>query len=123
MVSVGLIRVKLAQNNLESCSTKVTVCRRIITKLRLYKLAADQGHALAQDNLGMCYYNGYGVPQDYHEAVRLHSWRPIRVKLMHTQSRCGYDSGQGVPQASRRLRAAAGGRSRSCFGTVHRRVL
>ena len=35
-------------------------------------LAADQGHAQAQTNLGAYYYNGYGVTQDYDEAVRLY---------------------------------------------------
>ena len=39
--------------------------------MRLYRLAADQGHALAQCNLGMMYHDGTGVPQDYTEAVRL----------------------------------------------------
>ena len=39
---------------------------------RLYKLAADQGHALAQYNLGGCYNTGRGVPQDDNEAARLY---------------------------------------------------
>jgi TPR repeat protein len=29
----------------------------------------DQGHADAQNNLGTCYYNGQGVPQDYAQAA------------------------------------------------------
>ena len=38
---------------------------------RLYKLAADQGNAAAQYNLGLCYRRGQiGVAQDYKEAVR-----------------------------------------------------
>ena len=39
--------------------------------VRWYRLAADQGHAKAQYNLGVMYDNGDGVPQDYAEAV---SW-------------------------------------------------
>ena len=39
--------------------------------VRWYRLAADQGHATAQNNLGIRYSNGRGVPQDYVEA---HMW-------------------------------------------------
>ena len=33
-----------------------------------YEKAAKQGHAAAQFNLGECYENGYGVPQDVSKA-------------------------------------------------------
>jgi len=33
--------------------------------VRLYRLAAEQGHAEAQYNLGQMYRQGLGVPQDY----------------------------------------------------------
>ena len=36
--------------------------------VRLYKLAADQGLAIAQFNLGIMYENGQGVIQSYSEA-------------------------------------------------------
>src|SRR5260370_31702230 len=36
---------------------------------RLFKLAADQGNALAQHNLGFMYQNGRGVPQDNAAAI------------------------------------------------------
>ena len=39
--------------------------------LKWYRLAADQGNAIAQYNLGFMYDNGQGVPQDY---VRAHMW-------------------------------------------------
>ncbi len=39
--------------------------------LRLYQLAAEQGHAVAQCNLGVMYSSGRGVPQDY---VQAHMW-------------------------------------------------
>jgi TPR repeat protein len=39
--------------------------------VRWYRLAADQGYADAQYNLGVMYYKGQGVPQDYGEA---HMW-------------------------------------------------
>ena len=35
-----------------------------------YRLAAEQGYADAQSNLGIMYGRGLGVPQDYVEAVR-----------------------------------------------------
>ena len=40
--------------------------------VRLYRLAADQGHTDAQNNLGLMLYNGEGVTQDYAEAARLY---------------------------------------------------
>jgi hypothetical protein len=39
---------------------------------RFYGLAAAQGHADAQHNLGNMFFLGRGVAQDYAEAVRLH---------------------------------------------------
>ena len=38
---------------------------------RWYRLAAEQGHALAQNNLGVVYGKGQGVKQDY---VIAHKW-------------------------------------------------
>ena len=40
--------------------------------VRLFKLAADQGYANAQSNLGLCYQHGTGVNKDEKEAVRLY---------------------------------------------------
>ena len=37
---------------------------------RLYRQAAEQGYARAQNNLGYFYSHGLGVPQDYAEAMR-----------------------------------------------------
>jgi TPR repeat protein len=41
--------------------------------VRLYSLAAAQGHADAQFNLGLMFSNGRGVAQDDAEAVRLYN--------------------------------------------------
>ena len=38
--------------------------------VRWYRLAAEQGLARAQTNLGFMYANGSGVPQDAAEATR-----------------------------------------------------
>ena len=39
--------------------------------VRVYRLAANQRHAVAQFNLASMYYKGTGVPQDLNEAARL----------------------------------------------------
>jgi uncharacterized protein len=39
--------------------------------LKWYKAAAEQGFAMAQNNLALMYYNGQGTPQDYKLA---HMW-------------------------------------------------
>ena len=38
---------------------------------RGFRSLAEQGYAAAQNNLGLMYYNGEGVPKDY---VRAHMW-------------------------------------------------
>ena len=80
--------------------------------VRLYRLAAAQGHAGAQCNLAVMYDNGTGVPQDYTEAVRLY-------RLAASQGEAGaqcnlammYENGTGLPQdhaeAARLYRRAA----------------
>ena len=66
--------------------------------MRWYRLAADQGLASAQSNLGLMYANG-GVPQDDAEAVR---WYRLAADqgFANAQYELGikYDEGQGVPQ-------------------------
>ncbi|MEG2728313.1 MAG: tetratricopeptide repeat protein, partial [Mucinivorans sp.] len=42
-----------------------------------YRLAAEQGYAKAQYNLGLCYNKGHGVTQDYTEAVK---WTKLAAK-------------------------------------------
>ena len=37
---------------------------------KLYRLAADQGHTMAQGNLGWMYTNGNGVEEDLDEAAK-----------------------------------------------------
>ncbi|MEG2606501.1 MAG: tetratricopeptide repeat protein, partial [Mucinivorans sp.] len=45
--------------------------------IKWYRLAVEQGLALAQNNLGICYANGHGVTQDYTEAVK---WTKLAAK-------------------------------------------
>ena len=67
-----------------------------MTELRL---AAAQGAAAAQANLGSMYYYGLGVLQDYGEAVR---WWRVAADQGHTAAQYNlglmYGNGQGVPQ-------------------------
>ena len=47
--------------------------RRTIPKAaKWYRLAADQGFSVAQNDLGVLFQNGLGVPQDYTEAFKLY---------------------------------------------------
>jgi TPR repeat protein len=60
---------------------------------------AEQGDVEAQNNLGLMYDNGEGVPQDYAEVVR---WYRLAAEqgLASAQFNLGlmYDTGYGVPE-------------------------
>ncbi len=66
---------------------------------RWYRLAADQGHATAQFNLGVMYFKGEGVPQDVAEAVR---WYRLAADQGDASAQFNlgvmYAKGEGVPQ-------------------------
>jgi TPR repeat protein len=66
--------------------------------LRWYRKAADQGNADAQNNLGVAYYNGKGVAQDYALAARWYR-KAADQGLGHAQRNLGaaYSKGEGVP--------------------------
>jgi TPR repeat protein len=68
--------------------------------MKWYRLAADQGYAEAQVNLGITYYNGgQGIPRDYAEAAR---WFDLAADQgnAYAQNNLGlmYAQGQGVRQ-------------------------
>ena len=71
----------------------------VATAVKHMQVAAKQGDAAAQFNLGLSYYNGEGVPQDYVEAVK---WYRMAAEqgTVGAQSNLGvaYFYGQGVPQ-------------------------
>jgi TPR repeat protein len=69
------------------------------TALLCWRPLAQEGHVLAQHNLGSMYYEGQGVPQDYAEAAKW--WRlAAEHGFAVDQFNLGlmYDMGQGVPQ-------------------------
>ena len=67
--------------------------------VKWYRLAAEQGDANAQYNLGVMYHKGKGVPQDYAEAVK---WYRLAAKqgVAEAQGNLGimHREGKGVPQ-------------------------
>ena len=69
------------------------------TALAEFRPLAEQGHALAQSNLGFMYNKGQGVPQDYQEAVK---WYRLAAEQgdASAQGSLGlmYGTGKGVPQ-------------------------
>ena len=67
--------------------------------VKWFRKAAEQGHCLAQMELGLCYEVGRGVPQDYDEAVK---WfrKAAEQGYEVAQNELGvcYYKGFGVPQ-------------------------
>lgn len=70
-----------------------------VEAIRLYRLAADQGHAAAQYNLGTMHRDGEGVPQNYAEALR---WFRLAADQGQAEAQTNlgvmYNRGNGVPQ-------------------------
>ena len=56
---------------------------------RLYRKAAEQGNALAQSELGVVYFNGRGVPQDY---VLAYMWLNLAAAQGSQDVPEGYDA-------------------------------
>ena len=67
--------------------------------MRWYRLAAEQGEAGAQGNLGYMYRNGRGVPEDDVEAVRWYRLAAEQGEAI-AQANLGfmYHTGEGVPE-------------------------
>ena len=93
------------------------------TEIEQLRSAAEQGDASAQFNLGLKYYNGEGVPQDYQEAVK---WYRLAAEQgdASAQGSLGamYYIGEGVPkddvEAVYWLRLAAGQGHASAQGAL-----
>ncbi len=70
-----------------------------VPRAELYRLAAEQGYAPAQFDLGGFYYNGLGVPQNYAEALK---WYRLAAEQGHAGAQFDlasiYANGLGVPQ-------------------------
>jgi len=70
------------------------------TALHEWKPLAEAGDATAQNNLGIMYAYGQGLPQDYAEAVK---WYRLAADQGHAKAQYNlgamYKKGQGLPQA------------------------
>ncbi len=70
-----------------------------VAALKEWRPLAEQGNTSAQNNLGVMYAEGRGVPQDYAEAVR---WYRLAAEQGNAgaQNNLGimYDTGEGVTQ-------------------------
>jgi hypothetical protein len=75
------------------------VARDYAEASRLYSLAAEQGYAVAQSNLGVMFHQGRGVAQDYAEAARLYSLAAAQGDA-DAQYNLGimFENGEGVAQ-------------------------
>ena len=88
------------------------VAQDYVEAARLYRLAAEQGHARARFFLGVMFYNGRGVAQDDGEAVR---WYRLAAEQGDAKAQLflglGFNIGKGVKQdkaeAARWFRLAA----------------
>lgn len=64
-----------------------------------YRTAANQGNAIAQYNLGLCYCDGNGVTKDINQAV--YWWKKSAMQgVAEAQYNlgCCYDKGEGTPK-------------------------
>jgi len=70
-----------------------------VEAVKWYRKAAEQGDAVAQDNLGKMYYDGTGVTQDYAEAVKWYR-KVAEQGFASAQYNLGqmYRKGKGVTQ-------------------------
>ncbi len=99
---VALTTPTLAQDAVPAFSEGVAAYERgdyATTALRVYKVHAALGDAYAQNNLGLVYGNGDGVPADYAEAEK---WTRLAAEqgLDIAQHNLGvlYSHGWGVPE-------------------------
>ena len=80
-------------------TTKELECLKIIRRQKWYKLSAEHGDAVAQFNLGGMYENGFGVQQDYKQAVK---WHKLSAEQGDAKAQFNlgllYYKGIGVPQ-------------------------
>ena len=96
----------------DACYFGRGVSQDYVEAARLYRLAAEQGHARAQCDLGLMFDCGLGVKQDKAEAVRLYR---LAAEQGHAKAQLllglGFDYGRGVKQdyveAARLYRLAA----------------
>jgi hypothetical protein len=80
--------------------------------VRWYRLAAEQGHARAQGNLGVMYDNGQGVPQDI---VLAHMW--FNIASANGDEDATRNRALAVDKMTREQIADAQARARACMSS------
>jgi TPR repeat protein len=97
MLSATLAAPAIAQDF--NAGLEAAIAEDYVTALENWAPLAEQGNADAQNNLGLMYSNGRGVPQDYGEAVK---WYRLAAEQgdARAQANLGimHENGQGVPQ-------------------------
>ena len=72
---------------------------KVETRIEKLFRAAEKGKASEQSELGLCYYNGDGIPRDVREAVR---WFLLAARQGNARAQFylgrAYSSGEGVPK-------------------------
>jgi len=71
--------------------------------MQFFRKAAVQGYALAEYNIGLMYHHGYGVPQDYDQAMQWYRnvvYRGLSDGIHNAAINIGlmYENGEGVTQ-------------------------
>ena len=100
-VTVNPSTVKEKVMSVTSVTDAIKLCEKGKYKeaIRIFTELANKNNASAQYNLGVCYYNGYGVTQDYAEAV---SWYRKSAEQGHASAQYNlgfcYVVGRGVAQ-------------------------
>ena len=102
-ISLSLPMISPAQNTnitAEEANKKGNEYRKLKDHkeaVKWYRIAADQGYANGQCNLGYMYSNGYGVPQDKTEAVKWYRKAADQGQI-NAQFNLGlmYEKGNGV---------------------------
>lgn len=98
------------------------------TALEGFRRSATEGNSAAQNNLGLMYANGWGVPEDDAEAIGWYRKAADQgnIKAMYALS-VMYSAGEGVPRDDTqammwRIKAAEGGdaSAQQVLGTIYR---
>jgi uncharacterized protein len=88
-----------------------------VEAVRWYRKAAEQGEASAQNNLGIMYDRGSGIPQDY---ITAHMWHNLAAASGNEKSVTNRDTVAGkmsqadVSEAQRRARVCMSSGYKDC---------
>ena len=98
---VALATPMLAQDAVPTVSEGIAAYERgdYAMALREFRPLAEQGYAGAQNNLGLMYARGRGVPQDYAAAVKWYR-KAAEQGYVEAQHNLGFNYGTPLPSAT-----------------------